>query len=114
MLSISTHEQQFISILFEIQTYMFYETHLKLFSAKFRPFFIGVHASLQWRHNERDDVSNHRRLDCLLNRLLRRIQKTSKLRVTGLCGRNLPVTGEFPSQRASDAETVSVSPVGHT
>ena len=25
--------------------------------------------ALQWRHNERDSVSNHRRLDCLLNRL---------------------------------------------
>ena len=27
--------------------------------------------SWQWRHNERDGVSNHRRLDCLLNRLFR-------------------------------------------
>ena len=36
--------------------------------------------SLQWRHNERD----HQPLDCLLNRLFRRIsKKTSKLRVTG-------------------------------
>ena len=36
---------------------------------------------LQWRHNERDGVSNHRRLDCLLNRLFRRwSKKTSKLR----------------------------------
>ena len=26
----------------------------------------------QWRHNERDGVSNQRRLDCLLNRLFRR------------------------------------------
>ena len=34
---------------------------------------------------------------CLLKRLFRRIsQKTSKLRVTGLCERNLPWTGEFP------------------
>ena len=30
--------------------------------------------------------------------------KTSKLRVTGLCVRNSPVTGEFPAQMASDAE----------
>ena len=38
-----------------------------------------------WRHNERDGVSNHRRLDCLHNRLFRRrSKKTSKLRVTGL------------------------------
>ena len=27
--------------------------------------------SLQWRHNERDGVLTHRRLDCLLNRLFR-------------------------------------------
>ena len=41
---------------------------------------------LQWRHNERDGISNHRRLDCLLDCLFRRrSQNTSKLRVTGLC-----------------------------
>ena len=38
----------------------------------------------------------------------RRSKKTSKLCVTGLCEGNLPVTGEFPSQRASDAENVSI------
>ena len=31
-----------------------------------------------------------------------------KLRVTGLCEGNSPVTGEFPSQRASNAENVSI------
>ena len=42
--------------------------------------------TLQRRHNERDGVSNHRRFHCLLNRLFRRrSNKTSKLRVTGLC-----------------------------
>ena len=30
---------------------------------------------LQWHHNERDGVSNHRRIYCLLNRLLRRRSK---------------------------------------
>ena len=36
--------------------------------------------------------------DCLLNRLFRRIpKKTSKLRVTGLCAGNSPMTGEFPT-----------------
>ena len=34
----------------------------------------------------------------------RRSQKTSKLRITGLCEGNSPVTGEFPTQRASNAE----------
>ena len=55
--------------------------------------------SLQWRHDERDGVSNHRRFGCLLNRLFRRKSKKTKFRVTGLCEGNLPVTGEFPSQR---------------
>ena len=44
-----------------------------------------------------------------LNRLvMRRSKKTSKLRVTGLCAGNSPVTGEFPAQRASYAENVSI------
>ena len=64
---------------------------------------------LQWRHNERDGVSNHHPDDCLLNRLFRRRSKeTSKLRVTGLCAGNSPVTGEFPAQMASNAENVSI------
>ena len=67
----------------------------------------------RWRHNERDGVSNHRRLDCVHNRLFRRrSKKTSKLGVTGLCYGNSPVTGKFPTQRAgqrvSNAENISV------
>ena len=34
-------------------------------------------------------------------------QRISKLRVTGLCEGNSPVTGEFPARRASNAENVS-------
>ena len=65
--------------------------------------------SLQWRHNERDGVSNHRCLDCFLNRLFRRRSKEpSKLHVTGLCAGNTPMTGEFPAQRTSNAENVSI------
>ena len=65
--------------------------------------------SLQWRHNDHDGVSNHQPHDCLLNRLCRRrSKKTSKLRVTGLCVGNPPVTGEFPAQRASNAKNVSI------
>ena len=68
-----------------------------------------IQISLKWRHIESDGVSNHRRLGCLLNRLFRcRSKKTSKLRVTGLCGGNQLVTGGFPSQRASNAENVSI------
>ena len=51
-------------------------------------------------HNERGDVSNHQRLDCLLNRLFRGItKKTSKLRITGLSEGNSLVTVEFPAQK---------------
>ena len=65
--------------------------------------------SLQWRHKGRDSVSNHQPHDCLLNRLFRRrSKKTSKLRVTGLCAGNSPMTGEFPAQMASNAENVSI------
>ena len=65
--------------------------------------------TLQWRHNERNGVSNHRRLDCLFNRLFRRrSKKTSKLRVTGRCEGNSPVTSEFRAQRASNAENVYI------
>ena len=66
-------------------------------------------SALQWRHNERDSVSNHQPQDCLLNDLFRpRSKKTSKLCVTGLCVRNSPVTGEFPAQRASNVENISI------
>ena len=66
----------------------------------------------QHRAGHYNDVimsSNHQPHDCLLNRLFRRrLKKTSKLRVTGLCARNSPVTGEFPAQRASNVENISI------
>ena len=66
-------------------------------------------SSLQWRHNGLDGSSNHQPHDFLLKRLFKaQIKETSKLRVIGLCVGNLPVTGEFPAQRASDAENVSI------
>ena len=60
-------------------------------------------------HNERYGVSNHRCFDCLLNRLFRRrLKKTTKLRVIGLCEGNSPVTGDLPAQRASNTENVCI------
>ena len=71
--------------------------------------------ALQWHHDGRDGVSNNQCLDCLPNRLFRRrSKKTSKLCVTGLCEGNPPVTGGFPSQRASNAENVSIWLHHHT
>ena len=50
--------------------------------------------TLEWRHNERDGVSNHRHLGCLLNGLFRRrSKKTSKIRVID------PLCWEFTGDR---------------
>ena len=76
--------------------------HVAYFGTKFEK-------TLHWRHNERNDVSNHQRLDYLLTYLFRRrSKKISKLRVTGLFEGNLPVTGYTPAQRVSNAENVSI------
>ena len=70
---------------------------------------LALFISLQWCHNEHDGVSNHHPHECLLSRLTRRTsKKASNLRVSGLCARNSPLTGEFPAQMASNAENVSV------
>ena len=66
-------------------------------------------STLQWRPNDRDGVSNHRRLDYLDNRSFRRrTKKTLKLCFTGLCEGNSPVTVELPAQRSNNAENVSI------
>ena len=52
---------------------------------------------------------NYQPHDYLLNHLFRRrSKKTSKLRVTGLCKGNSPVTVDFPAQRASNTKNVSI------
>ena len=65
--------------------------------------------TLQWRHNDHNGVWNHQPHGCLLNRLFRRrSKKRSKHRFTGVCVGNSPETSEFPTQRASNAENVSI------
>ena len=65
--------------------------------------------AIERRHNELDAVPDRRRLHWLLNCWFKhRSKKTSKLRVTGLCVGNSPVAGEFPAQRASNAESISI------
>ena len=70
---------------------------------RFHGHFLG---SLQWRHNDHDGVSNHQTHGCYTQPF--RPKKISKLRVNGLCAGNSPVTGEFPAQRASNTENVSI------
>ena len=92
-----------------------YKTYFSIRIAVFHPQKLDISwcrstkQTLQWRHNGRDSVSNHQLHHCLLDRLFRRrSKKTSKLRVTGLRAENSPVIGEFPAQRASYAENVSI------
>ena len=63
----------------------------------------NIYYALQWRHNERGDVSNHRCLDGLLKRLFRLRSKKASTR-TGLYEGKPLMIGGFPSQRASYAE----------
>ena len=63
-------------------------------------------ASLQWCQNYRDGVANPRSLDYLLSRLLMGTDQRKHQSSTGICERNPPVTGGFPSQKASNAEII--------
>ena len=65
--------------------------------------------TLQWYHNEYNGISNNQRLDCLLNQIVQaQIKENIKsLHHWPLRG-NTPVTSGFPSQRASNAENVSI------
>ena len=65
--------------------------------------------TLQWHHNERNGISNQQHIDCLFNHLFRhRSKKTLKFRITGLCEGNSPVTGEFPTQKASNTDNIFI------
>ena len=100
-----THSLPVVSVMVSLETYpsfcYWWENYHR---------FPGFLFSLKWRNNERDGVSNHQPPDCLLNRLFRRrSKKTSKLRVTAWpLWRNSLATGEFPAQRARNAENVSI------
>ena len=63
---------------------------------------------LQWRHNVMGSQITGVSIVYSTVFFRRRSKKTLKLRVTGLCAGNSPVTGEFPAQRASNTENVSI------
>ena len=57
----------------------------------------------------KDVVSNHQPHDCLLNRLFKaRVKENIKAPRHWLCEGMSTVTGEFPAQRASNAENASI------
>ena len=87
-----------------------YHIHI-WYTLQYQPFWCSdrnIPCALQLRHNGDDGVPNHQPHDCLLRLFGCRSKKTSKLRVTGLCERNSPAIGEFPEQRACNAENVSI------
>ena len=66
----------------------------------------GVYIPLQWCHNEPVGVSNHQPHDCLLNRLFKaQIKENIQAPRYGLLWGEFT---EFPAQRASYAENVSI------
>ena len=95
----------------------FTKMHLKVSSAKWRPSCPGgdeltcQHPTLH--HCDvimGDGVSNNQPHHCLFNRLFwLKSKETPKPALPVLCEGNTPVTGGFPSQRASNAETVSTA-----
>ena len=65
-------------------------------------------STLLWVHNMMPPFC-HGDTDRITGLLFRRrSKKSSKLRVTGLCVGNSPVTGELPAQMASNADIVSI------
>ena len=64
---------------------------------------------IKWRHNGWDGVSNHQPHDCILNCFFQAQIKENIIapRHWSRVG-NLPVTGEFPAQKASNADDVSI------
>ena len=124
ILSIGLPRTSLNEILIEIHTFPFKKMRLKISSAKWRPFCLGLNVfktndgrerswgrqpvALHWRHNDHNGVSNHQPGGCLLNRLFRQIKVNIKApRHWPLCG-EFTGTGEFPAQRASYAENVSI------
>ena len=70
---------------------------------------VNLSRTLQWRHNVRDDVSNHRRLGCSLNSLLRRRSTRHQSSVSLAFVRGIHQWSlDSPHKRASKTENVSI------
>ena len=81
----------YLLCLAEVWCHTFYRFHITMTS--------------QWARWRLKSPASRLFLNCLFSR---RSKNTSKLCVTGLCGGSSPVTGEFPVQRVSNAENVSI------
>ena len=69
----------------------------------------GAIIALRWRHNERDGVLIHQTHRVFTQAFIRaQIKENIKAQRHWLCEENSPVTSEFPTQRASNAENASI------
>ena len=68
-------------------------------------FIPNIAVTSHWSHG----VTNNRQIDCLFNSLLRKTGNHQCPALMGPFKGDLPVTGGFPQQRASDTKTVSMS-----
>ena len=67
---------EFISfVIYQWKRRLRFDEHWKPITDTCLPCSIRWDKALQWRHNERDAISNHRNLDCLLNHLFRLRQR---------------------------------------
>ena len=68
-----------------------------------------IQNSIPEMSHERHGFPDHRLFECLLNNSFRLTSEKYQLTLLALCEGKPPVTNGFPSQRASDAEKVSIS-----
>ena len=68
-----------------------------------------IQNSIPEMSHERHGFPDHRLFECLLNNSFRLTSEKHQLTLLALCQGKPPVIGGFPSQRASDAEKVSIT-----
>ena len=101
MFNICTRNNEFPDTNMQIETSMSYKLHVY-------PPLIALPPpppppASQWRHNERDGVSNHQPRDCLLNHLFK-----AQIKENIKAPRHWPLCGEFTGDRASNVQNVSI------
>ena len=112
LLSIGPLWANFSVIWIEQHTFYFTKMHLKISLAKWWSFtwVVTYVVCNTLTSNEHQGVSDHRSFERLFNNLFgltsKKYQRSALL---PLCEGKPPMTGEFPSQRASNAESVSIS-----
>ena len=92
----------------ENKSILFENIRLIILFAKYHPFFTCHYVSIWIVYIICIVLQYNQNMFLARRSFRRRSKKTSKLRVTGLCAGNSPVTGEFPAQMTSNTENVSI------